>query len=86
MGPIVYHTHFAAFVETILPLALFLALREARESYTFLGISAVLLTAVVVSASRAGLLIGFAEVVGVLLLSHLRKATLAGESGLQRWR
>ena len=45
MGPIVYHTHFAVFVETILPIALFLALGEARESYTFLGISAVLLTA-----------------------------------------
>jgi len=74
MGPIVYHTHFAAFVETILPIALFLALRETRESYTFLGISAVLLTAIVVSASRAGLVIGFAEVVGVLLLSHLQKA------------
>jgi O-antigen ligase len=76
MGPIVYHTHFAAFVETILPIALFLALGEAKESFIFLGISAVLLTAVVVSASRAGLLIGFAEVVGVLLLSYLQKANV----------
>ncbi len=73
MGPIVYHTHFAAFVETILPVALVLALGEARESYSYLGVSAVLLTAVVVSASRAGLLICFMEVLGVLLLLHLRK-------------
>jgi hypothetical protein len=73
MGPIVYHTHFAALMETILPIALFLALRETGESYTFLGISAVLLTAVIVSASRAGLLIGFAEVIGVLLLLHLQR-------------
>ena len=73
MGPIVYHTHFAALIETILPIALFLALREAGEAYTFLGISAVLLTALVVSASRGGLLIGFAEVLGVLLLSHVQK-------------
>ena len=43
MGPIVYHTHFAVFVETILPMALVLALGEARESYTFLGVSAVCL-------------------------------------------
>ena len=64
MGPIVYHTHFAVFIETILPIALFLAFSEARESYTFLGISAVLLTAVVVSASRGGLIIAFAEVLG----------------------
>ena len=76
MGPIVYHTHFAAFVETILPIALFLTFLEAAQWYTFLGISAVLLTAVVVSASRAGLLIGFAEVVGVLLLSHSRKGSI----------
>jgi len=73
MGPIVYHTHFAVFVETILPIALVLALGEATESYTFLGVSAVLLAALVVSASRAGLLIGFVEVLSVLLLLHLQK-------------
>jgi O-antigen ligase len=73
MGPIVYHTHFAAFVETILPIALFLALSQAREFYLFLGVSAVLLTAVVVSASRGGLIITCAEVFFVLLLSQLRK-------------
>src|SRR5580704_10238540 len=93
MGPIVYHTHFAAFVETILPVALALALGQARELYPYLGVSAVLLTAVVVSASRAGLLICFAETLFVLLLLHLRKGnaggrvrvaalTLAGATGL----
>ncbi len=74
MGPIVYHTHFAAFMETILPIALFIALSESRESYTFLGVSAVLLTAVVVSASRGGLLIGFAEVGGVVALLYRQQA------------
>jgi O-antigen ligase len=73
MGPIVYHTHFAVFVETILPIALVFALGEARESYAFLGVSAVLLAALVVSASRAGLVIGFVEVLCVLLMLHLRK-------------
>jgi hypothetical protein len=74
MGPIVYHTHFAALIETILPIALFRALREARQSYTFLAISAVLLTSVVVSASRGGLMIIFAEVIAVLSLAHVHKA------------
>ena len=74
MGPIVYHTHFAALMESILPIALFLALREVGESYLYLGISAVLLTALVVSASRGGLLIAFAEVLGILLLSYVQKA------------
>ena len=93
MGPIVYHTHFAAFVETILPIALALALGEARELYRYLGVSAVLLTAVLVSASRAGLLICFVETLFVLLLLHLRKGSagrrvrvaalaLAGATGL----
>ena len=40
MGPIVYHTHFAAFIETILPHRAFLALNEAKEYYPYLGISA----------------------------------------------
>ena len=67
-------------IETILPIALFLALREARESYTFLGISAVLLTSLVVSASRGGL-IGFVEVLGVLFLSHVQKPTAGRRIG-----
>jgi hypothetical protein len=93
MGPIFYHTHYAVFVETILPIAHVLALGGSKESYTFLGVSAVLLAALVVSASRAGLLIGFAEVLCVLLLLHLQKGkagrrvrfaalTWAGATGL----
>ena len=73
MGPIVYHTHFAAFVETLLPISLFRAISEAKSSYTYLGISAVLLAAVVVSASRGGLVIASAEIICVLILSHLQK-------------
>jgi O-antigen ligase len=73
MGPIVYHTHFAAFIETILPIALFLAFSEIGEAYIFLGVSALFLAAVVVSASRGGLIIACAEVMAVLGLSHLRK-------------
>src|ERR1700677_3881967 len=73
MGTIVYHTHFAVFIETILPIALSLPLGEARNSYTFLGLSAVLLTALVVSASRGGLIIACVEVLAVVVLTHLQK-------------
>jgi hypothetical protein len=82
MGPIVYHTHFAAFIETVLPIALFLAISKTRESYTFLGVSAVLLTAMVVSASRGGLVITFAEVIGVVALLYLRKPTVGRRVGI----
>jgi O-Antigen ligase len=73
MGPILYHNHFAIFIEIVLPIALFLSLSAARNRYTFLGVSAVLLTAVVVSASRGGLIISSAEIVCVWVLLHLRK-------------
>jgi O-antigen ligase len=82
MGPIVYHTHFAVFIETILPIALFLALSEVRNSYTFLGVSAVLVTAVVISASRGGLIVVCFEVLGVLLLSHRQKPKAGRRIGL----
>jgi O-antigen ligase len=81
MGPIVYHTHFAVFIETVLPIALFLALSQARRFYLFLGVSAVLLTAVVVSASRGGLIITCAEVLCVLLLSRLQTHEIGGRIG-----
>jgi O-Antigen ligase len=69
MGPIIYHTHFAVFIETILPIALVLAF----ESYAYLGIAAVLLAAVVVSASRGGLIIASVEVLVVLFLVHRQR-------------
>jgi O-antigen ligase len=69
MGPIVYHTHFAVFIETILPIALFLAF----ESYAYLGIAAVLLAALVVSASRGGLILASGEVLVVLFLVHRQR-------------
>jgi hypothetical protein len=74
MGPIIYHTHFAVFIETILPIALFRAADEARVSYSFLGVSAVLLAALVVSASRGGLMIALVEVLSVLALSYRRQS------------
>jgi O-antigen ligase len=69
MGPIIYHTHFAVFIETILPLALFLAF----ESYAYLGIAAVLLAALVVSASRGGLILASGEVLVVLFLVYRQR-------------
>jgi O-antigen ligase len=69
MGPIIYHTHFSVFIETILPIALFLAF----ESYAYLGIAAVLLAALVVSASRGGLIIASGEVLVVLFLAYRQR-------------
>lgn len=81
MGPIVYHTHFAVLIEVILPVSLFLALSETKESYIYLGVSAVLLAAIIVSGSRGGLVIATAEVPCVLLLFHFRKPSASRKTG-----
>jgi O-antigen ligase len=73
MGPIVYHTHYAVLMETILPIALSLALEREKISFAFLGVAALLLTGVVVSASRGGLIITAVEVLLVYGLFHLRR-------------
>jgi hypothetical protein len=72
MGPIVYHTHFATFVESVFPLVLLRGLRRSPRSYLFLGVAAILLTSVVVSASRGGLILVVAEAIVVLLLFYLQ--------------
>jgi hypothetical protein len=76
MGPIVYHTHFAVFIEVLLPIALYLALRGTSRSYAMLGIAAVLLASLVVSASRGGLVIASVEVLAVVVLLHRRQPLL----------
>jgi O-antigen ligase len=68
MGPILYHTHFAVFIETILPFSLSFGLSNHKNAFAFLSSSAILLTAMVVSASRGGLIIALCEVITVFLL------------------
>ncbi len=80
-GPIIYHNHFAIFIEIVLPIALFFALSDVRNSFAFVGVSAVLLAAVVVSASRGGLIISSAETVFVWVLLHLRKPVASRKIG-----
>jgi O-antigen ligase len=81
MGPILYHTHFAALIEVILPMALWLAFSDGRNAKTYIGISGVLLASVVVSASRGGLILVAAETVVVLALLHRRRWLPAAQGG-----
>ena len=84
MGPILYHTHFVVFVETILPISLYLGLIDAKKGrYIFLGISAVLIASVVVSASRGGLLITLLEVITVLVFLWLKPTRVNPRIGLR---
>jgi hypothetical protein len=68
MGPIVYHNHWAAFVEVVLPFALYEAFRRPSNSLLYAGMAAALYASVIASASRAGTVLTTAEIVVVALL------------------
>ncbi len=75
MGPIVYHNHWAAFVEVVLPIALYEAFRRERNSLLYAGMAAALYASVIASASRAGTVLTTAEIVVVALLMAARGFT-----------
>jgi O-antigen ligase len=64
MGPFVYHNQFAAFIELLLPIALYNALTENKWRAFDILIAATMYASVIVSASR----MGFALVTAELLI------------------
>jgi O-antigen ligase len=81
MGPIVYHNHYAAFIEVILPMALYEALRRQRHSLIYTGMAAAMYGSVIASASRAGTILTTAEIVlvtGLLWGRGLLRGRAAG--------
>ncbi len=67
-GPYVYRNHFAAFAELVLAPCLFLAVRRRGQRAFFASVAALLLAAVVVSESRAGVILCVAEMLAVLAI------------------
>ena len=72
MGPILSQNHYAAFVETTLPIALYEALRPNASSFLYSGAAAAMYASVIASASRAGAVLATAEIVVVVALVCLR--------------
>ena len=72
MGPILYHTHYAVFIEVVLPIALYEALRREEGGWIYAGIAAVMYASVIASASRAGTVLATVEIVVVLALMWAR--------------
>ena len=54
MGPILNHGHYAAFIEVVLPFALYEAVRRERGGLLYAGMAAVMYASVIASTSRAG--------------------------------
>ena len=59
LGPFANRDHFSAFLELLLPVAVYQAARSGKVYYA--GAAAGMLGAIVASGSRAGVLIGFGE-------------------------
>lgn len=73
IGPVPYHANFAVFIEAILPLALIAALEDSRKRLWASFMAAVMIAAVVVSASRGGFVMLMVETVAVMALCARRK-------------
>jgi len=71
LGPFVYRNQYAAFLEMILPIALWEALRDRRRVFANCAMAAAMLASVVAAASRAGSVLMCVEVAAVLLLAWL---------------
>jgi len=75
MGPILYRNHYAAFIEVVLPLALYEALRRERSALLYSVAAAAMYASVIASASRAGTILTTAEILAVPLLLWSRGRT-----------
>ena len=71
-GPFVYPNQFAAFVESVLPLALYYAVRESRARLVYAAIAAIMAASEVAAASRAGCVLVLLEVLVIPWLAMRR--------------
>jgi hypothetical protein len=75
MGPIIYRNHYAAFVEVVLPIALYQAFRSGRDSLLYAGMAATLYASVIASASRTGTVLAALEILAVIAILRARGQT-----------
>jgi len=69
LGPFVYYNQYAAFIEAVLPLALVRAILDTDRRVLYSVMGALLMASVVAGGSRAGTILGLAEVVAIPLIA-----------------
>lgn len=79
LGPFVYRNQYAAFIETVLPLALYRACTERRGGLGHWLMAAVMIASVAAGASRMGTALAAAEAVAIPAAAWLR-GLLAGRA------
>jgi hypothetical protein len=75
MGPIAYHNHYAAFIEVVLPIALYHTFHSEQGTLLYGSMVAVLYASMIVSGSRAGTVLATAEVLTVTAIMWSRSQT-----------
>ena len=63
LGPFVYKNQFAAYVESVLGLAIAAAIQDRRRSFAWLLVASALFASVVAAGSRAGSILCLAELI-----------------------
>jgi len=74
LGPFVNHNQYAAWAELLIPVSIYLAVTDARRRPLHGAAAAALFASVVASASRAGFVLGAAEVLAVITALAARRA------------
>lgn len=82
MGPILSRNHYAAFIEAILPIALYHALRSEKDSLLYSAMAGAMYASVIASASRAGTVLASGEILAVIVLMWARGRTSGRAVGL----
>jgi O-antigen ligase len=72
LGPFVYRNNYAAFIELMLPLAVWKAVEERRDALVYALMAGVMYASVIASASRAGSILASVEIPAVLLVAQRR--------------
>ncbi len=82
MGPILSYNHYGAFIEVLLPLAIYQALRRTDWPYLYAGMAATMYASVIACTSRAGTILSTVFVVVVVVLMYLRRMVAGRHAGV----
>lgn len=72
LGPFVYKNQFAAYVESVLGIAVFAAIRDRKSPVAWMLVAAALFASVVASGSRAGSILCLAELILLPAIAYAR--------------
>jgi len=73
MGPFLSRNDFAAFIEVVLPIALYRAVLDDRDATLYSAMAAAMYAAVIASTSRAGVVLATLEILLVPLLAWFQR-------------